>query len=244
MNNAPIIVNEKLLNAICNADSTIQKAYKLKNEEQDLRRQAKEHLRNAEEKRQEHQKNRYIYAVAFTFPVFMGIAFIAIGLGFDIFDMYADVYNVIGRLIPPFLTWIIPMVPIALLIFFVANLIPCKDKEELANAAMFESMADEKRNELEAFIEANRNHVAIVAPEFRYPVASQELVKLFQLGRATTLPEAYDKLELKLHQMRVERKLDTIIASQYVISSLLSQIEYNTRWLDYSPDYDYDYDDF
>lgn len=227
MTNTPIAVDQELYNGILNADLTIQKAYELKAAIEDLKNQAAEQLKEAQKKRRIHQKNRITYSLAFTIPVFIGIVFIQSLLEFDFLEIAIE-WGVkkVGFLAPLLLIAVV-----VLLLFYLTKFIPCKDKENLEQAAMYEAMANDKEHELAVFIETNKHHVAIIAPEFRYPVASKELMRIFRLGRAATLPEAYDKLELKLHQMKVEEGLDRIIALQIAQIGALQEVEYNTRWL-------------
>lgn len=247
-----LIANQELFNAINNADAVVQQVYKLKNEVENLRAQARKELNIAQFKRKKLKKDCFLIPLLISVPAFVIFA-IALETFLD-WSFFTDAttklwkfsVNIIGPMGPLcaiVVIWAIVSLPMAFLSVFISKFIPC-ERKYIEKAKLYESMATEKYRELERFIWENKDYVAIIAPEFRYPVATQELARIFRLGRAATLPEAYDKLELKLHQMRVEEKLDLIIAGQRAVISLLSKIEYNTRWLDYRSDYDYDYDDF
>lgn len=224
MNNLPITVNEELLSALCNADTTIQKVYELKNEEQNLRSQAEKNLERA--RKEEDSRKKTLWLTPFLpVPVAIGLVMLFVAIA-GILDELFNVY------LPEDVLWLtIPSSLVICLIWFIKTYHSNKHKIYYEAAKKNEYLANEKLKELEVLIENNQHYIAVIAPEFRYPVATQELLRIFRLGRATTLPEAYDKLELRLHQMKVEEKLDTMIANQRAYISLLMQIEYNTRWL-------------
>ena len=230
MINQTITANEELFNAICNADLTIQKVYEIKNEIINLRDQASDRLKEAQLRRQTHRRNCFVYALIFTVPAIILIESISMLFDFDILRIIMS-WGMKNHGF--FTTWILIGLPVALIIFLLAKLIPCKYKQFLDNAAMLEANATQKSYELELFIQDNKQHISIIAPEYRYPVASKELVRIFQLGRASSLPEAYDKLELKLHQLKVEEGLGAIISLQIAQIGILRKIEHNTDWLYY-----------
>lgn len=240
MTNKPIINSEDLLNAVCKADQVIQQVYAMKDKETNLRNQVATQLIEAEETKKDHKKVHIILPLVLAIPTLMGLLFIyaLVTSFFDIdFDFLEKTIQwvlkftenlgfgvFIGRIV-------IFLAPIVLILFLLTKFIPCNDKQKIEAAKKAEVEAIDVHNELEAFIENNKQYVAIIAPEFRYPIASRELVRIFQLGRATTLPEAYDKLELKLHQMKVEEGLGTMIALQIAQIGKLEEIKYNTEWL-------------
>ncbi len=249
MENQSIIANQRLYEDICNANLAIQKAFELKygkdigmyNEriygEEDYRNEAARNFERAKKEAAARKKNLRSTPLLLI-PVAIGIVIFLAAVA-QVLDRHFDIYLPVEVLILA-----IPFSLIICLLLFVKTYREKKHEIYYEAAEENERLANEKLKELEALIQYNQHYIAIIAPEFRYPIATHELARIFRLGRAATLPEAYDKLELKLHQMRVEEKLDLIIEGQRAVISLLSKIEYNTRWLDYRGDYYYDYDDF
>ena len=72
----------------------------------------------------------------------------------------------------------------------------------------------DKNNKNAPPIAKNAKQLSVIAPEYRYPEASKFIVKLFELGRVSTLPEAYDKFEEQLHRCRMEEAMKDMIELQ------------------------------
>ena len=190
------------------------------------------HIRNANEKRElgkieEMKRKKNLWITPFLF----------VPLAFGLFPIVLVVVGLISEIIKieiSFFPCIVLAIILALLLDAYSFIWAYKSEKHLdyyKEAEEEELNAAIVNKEAEEFVEASEHYIAIIAPEYRYPVASYELLRIFQLGRAETLPEAYDKLELKLHQMRLEEKLNTIIALQIELLAVLSRIEYNTKWI-------------
>ena len=79
-------------------------------------------------------------------------------------------------------------------------------------------------------ISANASYIALIPSEYRYPEATGFIVRAFELGRASTLPEAYDKLEEQLHRWKMEESMKSLIDMQTTQLEFLRNISQNTDW--------------
>ena len=229
-------VNQELYETIYNADKTIQKVFELKYGkdmgphvaricgEEDYRKEAEKNLSLAQQQKKSRKQTLWaipILLLPIAIALIVFIAFVA-WIADEVFNVYLP---------EEVLLIAIPLSLITCIVLFITTY-KRKNYEKFYEVAdECECLANKKAEELESLIKSNQHYISAIAPEFRYPVATRELVRIFQLGRATTLPEAYDKLELKLHQLKVEEGLGTLIALQTAQLSLLNNVEYNTRWI-------------
>ncbi len=235
MTNQPIVSSKELYEAVYNADYVIQTAYALKygkhTEKEDVygedeyRQDVATNIQLAEKQKKERKRTLIIIPFLLVPVTFCLLQFFVVILG--LIDLVVKVDDISSIVL---ITSFIASVAICMFSFIKTY----KNKQYLYTyeaARKAEENANNTRHQLEMFIKENEKSVAIIAPEFRYPIATAELVRIFQLGRAATLPEAYDKLELKLHQMKVEEGLGTMIALQIAQIGKLEEIKYNTEWL-------------
>ena len=73
-------------------------------------------------------------------------------------------------------------------------------------------------------LESNKDALSFLPTDYWYPLATSFMVKTVQAGRATTLPEAIDKLEEQLHRWRLEEANAQILAQQQAQSQQLAEI--------------------
>lgn len=73
-------------------------------------------------------------------------------------------------------------------------------------------------------LESNKDALSFLPTDYWYPLATSFMVKTVQAGRATTLPEAIDKLEEQLHRWRLEESNAQILAQQQAQSQQLAEI--------------------
>ena len=98
--------------------------------------------------------------------------------------------------------------------------------------------ANYKHERITELVFNNAEAIDTLPIEYRFPEATGFLVRLFELGRANTLPEAYDKLEEQLHRWKMEDSMIQLIDGQKVTlaavlmgNAKLDRIESNTRWI-------------
>ena len=107
----------------------------------------------------------------------------------------------------------------------------CGDNRSyIGEATQYEQAADLKHEEAMIIAEKNADYLAIIPQKYRYPLASNFIEELFQLGRATTLPEAYDKLEEQLYRWNMENAMGQLINVQIENMKILEDIDLNTYW--------------
>ena len=231
MTNLPTQVNSDLYNSVYSANEAIKQIYDLKNQEDTLRNEAQQLRTTAQRKRASCRKKHIWMPFAFWYPagvVIMLICFAIIGaadaMGLTgVVDLFLKMTGN-GSIILVFLvvSW--------LAVFGITFIFPCKDKKLLAEADIKEQLADTKRQDINKLVAKSAKELSVLAPKYRYPTASEFVVELFDLGRASTLPEAYDKLEEQLHRWRMEESMSSMISLQMTHLEFLGRIEFNTFW--------------
>lgn len=111
------------------------------------------------------------------------------------------------------------VIPVSILLYFVL-------KKRIKNKFESESQKQcgAERLKGQNIIEANKDKLAFLPSDYWYPLATSFMVKTVQAGRATTLPEAIDKLEEQLHRWRLEESNAQILAQQQAQSQQLAEI--------------------
>ncbi|MBQ7358224.1 MAG: hypothetical protein IJW65_05770, partial [Clostridia bacterium] len=210
----------------------INYVYELRRQEDALRAEAEDLRQQAEEKRYKRRKQRVWIPLVCLIPTM-----------FVIYLLYGIIFNIIREICSPETVrviakaiynmymsgwWVLLLAVQAwLLVFCITFALPNKEKKYLAQAETIDTYVVLKRDEIDNFVVAHANHISMVASKYRYPTASNFLVELFELGRASSLPEAYDKLEEQLHRWRMEDAMLTLINLQRRQLALLERIETN-----------------
>lgn len=232
MTNLPTQVNPDLYNSVYNANEAIKQIYDLKNQEDALRAEAQRLRITAQEKRSSYRKKHIWMPFAFLFPT----TFLMLGFYNMIMESLSSMGLVgitdairsglsetgLGVLLLIHAAW--------LSVFGITFIFPCKDKKLLAEANSIDEQADNIQHEINKLVAQSSKELSGIAPKYRYPAASEILVELFELGRASTLPEAYDKLEEQLHRLRLETAMAALIHAQITQLEFLGRIEFNTFW--------------
>ena len=225
-NNLPQNIITELVGLLQQADLTMRRIIDLTQEEETLRAEAADNRARSVREEKERKKGLirpFLLYIPCLFPTFISVLFI-----FGFLEEYKFI-SVDSQ------TWffLVFTITFALTSIGSAVLFICAYKnrsyivfEEQAQA--LEVQAEWKRQTINKTIEDNKDCLSIIAPEFRFPEASTYLIMLFEQGRASSLPEAYDKLELRLHQMKVEEGLGTIIDNQIAQLAYLSTIANNS----------------
>lgn len=243
MTNLPTQVNSDLYNSVYNANEAIKQIYKLKNDEDSLRSEAAKLRITAREERARYKRHHFVFPLIFSVPLTLSplmlaalFGGIAHEMGFTTLDKILEIFanSYFGNNGINFLLYILLNAALVCVFTFI---IPCKDKRLVENAETKEALAQNNRNQINELIVKNSKDLSIIAPKYRYPTASEYIVELFELGRASTLPEAYDKLEEQLHRWRMEESMSSMISLQMThleflgrIESNLEKIETNTFW--------------
>lgn len=225
-NQQPAILQSDLYREIFKANQAVQEIYEVKNDIIRINQQAAEEREAAEQKRIARTKHQLLLAVILPVPLLFVSTIILAILGaimkqpiIDWFFNYVD--------IPTLLFFVFPI--ISLLLSF--PLLPLKNKDHIARAESLEEKAASLEYKIQELVSNNRQNVAILAPEYRFPEASAYIVRLFELERVSTLPEAYDKTEAQIHRWRMETAMSVLIHTQITQLSMLQEIEHNTIWL-------------
>lgn len=233
MTDLPNTINESMLDALKTADQIVHEAFALRDQEQNLKDEAQaERVRAAEAKK---KRRRALWNSTWMFLVFYYGALAISGLCVLIILGIDGAQSDVGATV-----WIVASFALTIaasVIRFIYMYKKRKDLEHLAKADALEVEAAKKSAEVDELLEQRGKYVAIIAPEYRFPIASEELLKIIRQGRANTLPEAYDKLELKLHQLKMEENMGKVIELQKSNLALnliglqyLKDIESNTLW--------------
>ena len=118
-----------------------------------------------------------------------------------------------------------------IIIFLITLFLPPKYNQYIYQAEAYIKEANRIRIEIKSLIETNEDALSILPSKYRYPLASNFIVELFELERVTSLPDAYDKLEEQLHRWSMESAMSTMITLQTQTLQRLENIEYNTSWI-------------
>lgn len=103
--------------------------------------------------------------------------------------------------------------------------LPCGVKQHKKQVEEYTRLARERDDTFRALISKYSNEIAVIPEKYRYPMASNYLVELFQLGRATTLPMAYDKLEEQIHRWKMESAMQEALAYQMQQAQALRNVQ-------------------
>ena len=232
MTNLPTQVNPDLYNSVYSANKAIKQIYDLKNQEDALRIEAQRLRITAQEKRSSYRKKHIWMPFAFLLPTtVIMLGFYNVIIESLISNGLTELANTIhsSLLVKEFGVFL--LLHIAWLsVFGITFIFPCKDKKLLAEANSIDEQADNIQREINKLVAQSSKELSGIAPKYRYPAASEILVELFELGRASTLPEAYDKLEEQLHRLRLETAMAALIHAQITQLEFLGRIEFNTFW--------------
>lgn len=105
--------------------------------------------------------------------------------------------------------------------------LPCGVKQHKKQVEEYTRLARERDDTFKALISKYSNEIAVIPEKYRYPMATNYLVELFQLGRATTLPVAYDKLEEQIHRWNMEAAMQKTLAYQMYQAQVLRNVQKN-----------------
>lgn len=236
MTTLPTQVNPDLYNSVYNANEAIKQIYDLKNQEDALRSEAAQLRITAQRKRTSYRKKHIWMPFVFLLPATTAILLIFALLGEIIYAIgLTSVGDTLGdflgnALFGSGLNFLVFIFGEGLLICALTFIFPCKDKKLLEAAEVKEHQADLIEQHINEIIATYSKELLTIAQKYRYPKASEYLVELFELGRASSLPEAYDKLEEQLHRWRMEESMSAMIGLQSAQLEFLKNIDTNTFW--------------
>lgn len=205
------IEKERLSVFVSKANDVVNKVYEYREKETVLRQQAAEQRALAKKERDRYQRYHILIPILMLLPLFWFNMILSGIFGFDF--IFANKYTIT-------LTFAIECGIISLLTF----VRPCGDKKFIEEAEQFDISADNVQREMELYIANHANDVAVIHPKYRYPLASNFIVELFELDRVSSMPEAYDKVEEQLHRWNMEEIMGKMVEKQMEMMILLQDI--------------------
>lgn len=230
MTNQPTKLNNEIFNTVRTAHYTISNVYDLQDQEQKLRNEAQKQRIIANDIKSRHKKEADIAGLVFGIIAFIVFEIILLVVS----NREQEYYNYFGKY-DELVHGFVCLLSFAILLIFrgLFLLIPYKKqcRPHIEKAEESEEKADYLREQIDLIIDANVQSISFIPCEYRFPEATGFIIRAFELGRATTLSEAYDKLEEQLHRWKMEKSMNTLINMQIAQLDILQKISYDTDWI-------------
>lgn len=214
--NAPMMIAEK----VSLASSVINQFYQWTEEEENFRKLAKKEAAEVKNAKSGKVILRLLSPFLALLIAFVSVSIIALSLN-DLFNGIIE--NETGGIISVILMGVVYIVLIIGMWCY-----PFKAKEHQAKSEEYAQLAEDRTNSIDLLIDQYSDVITVIPEKYRYPLATNYIVELFQTGRATSLPVAFDKLEEQLHRWNLEAAMQEALAYQMCQTEALRKVRSNS----------------